>query len=334
MQKNKILLFSFYCLVGALIFISCQKDNSIVEEQKIEEPVVETPNIENIEEQAIIGVVVLKDIFMIIFQQSLLQPDLWGFVGEQSAVVRDVCPDTDGTTSSGTLGMGGTYDLLLDFAAGCMPAGTLPILMEGTIEAAFTDVMFGAPDVPVTISSGFKIGNYTITSSNNGDIDLLLSKQGSGNTYRFKSAVPADNIIFTNCTTGDMTVYTGDSNFGNFRLSDGPVANDPTNPVTYIDDQIEIRVATVEVECITAGGTSVGKFDLDVPGNRRLIVNPFECGCITDGTMTITGQGSAPSSTLDFGVDASGAQSGGACNGSVEVDDGTTTTVEPLQSCT
>ena len=334
MQKNKILFFSLYCLVGALIFISCQKDNSITDEQNIDVNIIDGTVIDNpptisLENQATSGIVVIKDILMIIFQQSLLQPELWGLQGEPSVDVRDSCPDTDNSTSTGTLGdAGATYNLQLDFDASCA------VGLNGTIQAEFTEKMFTDDRIDVTISNGFKIGDYTVSDDNGGVIKIQLLLLAAGDGYKIKIVRP---ITFEDGDS-NKTVYEASNDLGNFKLDDTDGNDTPTNPITYLDDQIELRLKDVMLECLAPGETDGDDLILNSTpvgtggGVDRLIIDGFACKCIEDGSIDISGDASA---TLDFGYNTPAGDGSQTNNGGCDswARNTTTNEAEELDSC-
>ena len=337
MLRNKTVFSILFILIGVLAFVSCQKEEVVVKEPTVEEPIVEETTEVNFENQATSGIVVIKDILMTIFHQSLLKPELWGLQGEPSAETRDACPDTDNSTGS----LPGTYNLVLDFAVGCVPAtGSESVGIEGTITAVFTDNMFVDDRIDVTLTENFKIGDYSVTDADGGDIAIRLHLLGTGDGYRIRID---EDLTFTD-VEGRKTIYSTDTDLGNFKLNDGGTVDVPSNPATYLDDQIRLNVKSVAIECLNVGevagtgetfvlesGTTAGG------GADRLVIEAFNCGCIKNGSLDITGVSPvAAVNTLDFGyntpdpLDGSQTNNGGCDSWARNT---TTDTAEELDSC-
>ena len=312
MQKNRTFTLGLILIIGLLSFISCQKEESVVKEPVIEEPVIEEPIDDyDIDKEAMVPFMVLKDIFSLMLQESIKKPGLFGLVNNQVATTR-ACPDEMETgTAPGTAAS--PYTLELDFDD-CDPSGTATpsneTKMDGTITLTFEDPILDErnDEISVVISDGFKIGDYTM-SDGAGDIELTFRARGPATAPNRYRVIVSEAVTITETATSNTTEIPAiDDDAFNFQL-EAVGTNDPNNPLDFLDDKIRLRIAQnvnstamtadgITVTCTRASDMSTQDIEVKSTGTNatsRLDLQPFICSCIQEGTILIDGK------TINFG---------------------------------
>lgn len=342
MQKKITFTLGLFLIIGLLSIISCQKSEPIT----IQEPEIPvTPEVEetyeivptiktqlktvSIHEQSLSGVIAVKDVLNTIITQSAYHPQLWGLQSGGIAIERADCPTLPSPDCGGTFPC--AFTLSFDNCTPELGGSTQnqPVAIDGDIDLNFTDpVLTNGTSTAVTLSNGFKIGDYAITDSDGGTVDFALEAFNNGTRLR----IDLDSDIIVTDGAGNTTTYANTDDFGNINLTAVDPSNndDPDNPLTYIENEFRLLVKENSVVCQPVGGGTATMLTIEGDASQRLKLLPFECGCIKDGTIDVTIAGSTI--VYDFGSSMTGG-SAGACDGYVL--DTTTPGAVPvaMQSC-
>ncbi len=288
------LLKTSMVLLLILIFSGCEKSPDLTLKEQ-EEDSFETPFHEEI-----------TDTYLAIFQlistgmkKAITQPQLY-FLGEVG--------DTRGCPDSSVAG-GATYPktMTLDFvncnSAGIVYNGTVPIIFN----AALGDTAAAGPEIVVPAVSGIMINGYTFDLT--GPISLDRNSNSTNDIFSYDFSLGGDIISTKDGTT--TTLPSGSC--GTFGIGSTD-SDDPTNPISYIDNPFDVTLKQTEIVCASA--TASHLFCV-MTGEEALSLDPTSCSCPTDGDLEIVGGACGSTggaiSDYDFGFDGRNSDSG-ACD--------------------